>query len=184
MLGFLEIIKQGGFLVLDTETTGLEHGEIVQIAIIDDSGSVLVNTLVKPIGRVPVDATKIHGITNTMVASAPTFSDILPLLLNTLTKRNVIVYNAAYDLKILTQSTEAAHAERINWKILATWWCAMEAFAEIYGDWNPARKTYRWQKLSKAAAYYEIALDENAHTALADCLTTLSVVKAMALGDK
>lgn len=38
-------------LILDTETTGLEeHAEIVEIAVIDYTGAVLLETLVRPDG--------------------------------------------------------------------------------------------------------------------------------------
>ncbi|MCW3664158.1 3'-5' exonuclease, partial [Burkholderia cenocepacia] len=59
------------FILLDTETTGLdESAEIVEIAVIDDAGNVLLNTLVKPKHPIPNSATAIHGITNAMVATA------------------------------------------------------------------------------------------------------------------
>ena len=43
---------------LDTETTGLdEQSEIVEISLIDSDGSVLLDTLVKPLERIPAGAT-------------------------------------------------------------------------------------------------------------------------------
>ena len=60
--------------ILDTETTGLyDDAEIVEISIIDENGGVLLDTLVKPLKPIPAEATAIHGITNEMVATAPTW---------------------------------------------------------------------------------------------------------------
>lgn len=177
---FQTIIREGGYVVLDTETTGLERGEICQIAIVEDTGRVFLDTLVKTRLPIPADATRIHGITDAMVKDAPTFQTLLPTLTEYLTGRNVIVYNAVYDRKMLHQSAEAWDLPKTDWKVISQWFCAMEAFAELYGDWNEYRQSYRWQKLVVAAAYYRIPQQQPAHTALADALTTLELVKAMA----
>lgn len=176
---FFEIVNEGNFVVLDTETTGLERGEICQIAIINSSAEVLLDTLVKPVNPIPFNATQIHGITDEMVQDAPGFVDLLAQLRTILNQTNVIVYNAVYDRKMLHQSAEAAAIDRTDWKLLSDWWCAMEAFAQIYGDWNSYRHSYRWQKLTTAARYYRIPVN-NAHSALGDCLMTLEVCKRMA----
>lgn len=179
MNSFIEVIKSGDYVILDTETTGLHDGEIVQIAIIDSSGTPLIDTLVKPIYSIPQDAMRIHGITNEMVKDAPNWATVTQQVQAILTGRNVIVYNAVYDRKMMHKSAEKIGSPAIDWKIISTWYCAMEAFAEVYGDWNDYRQSYRWQKLTTAAAYYNVQI-KNAHSALGDCLMTLGVVKAMA----
>ena len=175
----LSVIRGGEFLILDTETTGLERGEVVQISVIDSTGAALINTLVKPIESIPASTTRIHGITNGMVATAPRFADIVENLRQTISGKHVIVYNAVYDRKMLHQSAEAAGIEKTDWRALSRWWCAMEGFAEVYGDYNSMRRSYRWQKLSTAAQYYHLPVVD-AHSALGDCLTTLAICKRMA----
>lgn len=176
---FKALIQSGDYLVLDTETTGLHDGEIVQIAIIDSAGNVLLDTLVRPRFPIPPDATRIHGITNAMVVSAPTWTQVSPQILNLLYGRDLIVYNAVYDRKMMHQSAEKAGLPKIEWKEITRWHCAMEAFAEVYGDWNDYRQSYRWQKLTTAAAYYGLSV-QDAHSALGDCLMTLAVIKKLA----
>jgi len=176
----LNVIRSGQYLILDTETTGLERGEVVQISVIDSSGSILIDTLVKPVEPITPSTTRIHGITNQMVATAPCFAEVVENLRETISGKHVIVYNAVYDRKMLHQSAEAAGIEKTDWKGISRWWCAMEGFAEIYGDWNQYRRTYRWQKLSTAAHYYGVPLTD-AHSALGDCLITLAVCKGMAM---
>lgn len=175
---FKAMVRAGQYVVLDTETIGLKRGEVVQVAIVGATGEVLMDTLVKPVEPIPPSATRIHGITDAMVADAPSFKDILPQLRTILTGTNVIVYNAVYDRRMLHQSAEAAGCEHTDWKTISRWWCAMEAFAEIYGDWNNYRHSYRWQKLSTACAFYKIPLI-NAHGALADSRATLNICKEM-----
>lgn len=175
---FREMIRRENFVVLDTETTGI-RGEICQIAIINSSGDVLLDTLVKPSDSIPSDATRIHGISNADVADAPTWADITDRVEELLTGQHVVVYNAKFDRGRMHQSAENAGLPKVDWKTFSTWWCAMELFAEEYGDWNDYHGSYRWQKLSTAATHYGIPVVD-AHTALADCQMTLQVVKAMA----
>jgi len=114
-----------------------------------------------------------------MVATAPRFVDVVENLRQTIGGKQVIVYNAVYDRKMLHQSAEAAGIEKTDWKGLSRWWCAMEGFAEVYGDWNSMRRSYRWQKLATAAQHYHLPMVD-AHSALGDCLTTLAICKRMA----
>ncbi len=175
----LEVIRSGQYLILDTETTGLERGEVVQIGVVDAAGKTLIDTLVKPREPIPPSTTRIHGITNQMVAQAPPFEDVVENLRQTLNGQNVIVYNAVYDRKMLHQSAEAAGIKKTDWKGISRWWCAMEGFAEVYGDWNSMRRSYRWQKLATAVRYYGLPTVD-AHSALGDCLMTLAICKRMA----
>lgn len=175
----IQVIRSGKFLVLDTETTGLHRGEICQIAVVNSDGKVLIDQYVKPVDPIPLDAQRIHGISDEMVAGAQSFSALVPELVNILTGQNVIVYNATYDRKMLHQSAEACGIPKTDWRDLSRWWCAMEAFAEIYGDYNSYRHSYTWQKLTTAAAYYNLPVVD-AHSALGDCQMTLAVCKAMA----
>lgn len=176
-MNIVEVIQSGDYLVLDTETTGLDAGsEICQIAIIDSTGKPLLDTLVKPVQPIPAEATAIHGITNETVKNAPPFP--YQLIRKLLNGKSVIVYNAEYDIGILQSSTDVLGFTDFRWVHTANFYCAMKHFAQIYGDWNDYHQSYRWQKLSTACAYYKIPVTK-AHGALEDCLATLEVCKAM-----
>jgi DNA polymerase-3 subunit epsilon len=177
---FKSMVKRGGFVVLDTETTGLTDGEICQIAIINDSGAILLNSYVKTVKPIPAEAQRIHGITDEMVASAPGWAAIAPRVKEILSGKDVIIYNAVYDRrKMMHKSAEHAGMEKIEWKDFARFWCAMEAYAEYNGDWNDYHQSYRWQKLTDAVRQQRVTVDAKAHDALGDCLMTLSVIKKM-----
>jgi len=175
-LDFRDMVRDEPYYVLDTETTGLERGEIVQIAVLDQDGRALVYHYVKPTGKIPLEATAIHGITDAMVKDAPTWKQTSDELQALLTGKNIVIYNAVYDRKMMHQSAEAAGLPHVDWKNLCKFWCAMESFAVIYGQWNEYKGSYRWQKLSTAADYFEIE-PSTAHDALGDCMTTLGVCK-------
>ncbi|HSS99790.1 MAG TPA: 3'-5' exonuclease [Terriglobales bacterium] len=178
---FVDMLKSSeGYVVLDTETTGLnDNAEVCQIAVAASTGEVLLDTFVKPVEPIPAEATKIHSITNAMVADAPGWASIIPRLFPLLNNRHVVVYNADYDFRVMCQSSRLAGISNIEWDGAETWWCAMTHFAEIYGDWNDYHQSYRWQRLETAARYYKIPAN-NAHSALGDVLTTLEVCRKIA----
>lgn len=170
---------RNNFVVLDTETTGKRDGEVCQIAIIDHRGNTLLDQLVKPVYPIPPDASRVHGITNDQVKDAPGWAEVAPRVKDILAGKDVIVYNAVYDRKIMHRAAEHAGMEKIDWKVLSPWYCAMEAYAEYHGDWNDYHQSYRWQKLSVAAERCGVEV-KNAHNALGDCLMTLGVVRHIA----
>lgn len=174
LASFREALTGKKFLVLDTETTGLYDGEIVQIGIVNSAGDVLLDTLVKPVEPIPSDATAIHGITDEMVKDAPTWLDLAPKVKTILEGQLLVVYNAVYDRKMMHQTAERWELPKVEWKEICEWHCAMEAFAEFYGDYNRYRGSYRWQKLVIAARHCGVKY-EDAHNALADCFMALGV---------
>ncbi|WP_440495482.1 3'-5' exonuclease [Serratia sarumanii] len=166
-------------LVLDTETTGLDDkAEIIEIAVIDATGKVLLNTLVKPSKPIPAEATAIHGITDEMVKDAPTWPEVSPQLCSLISGKTIAIYNAEYDIRLLEQT------DRI-WKVtpkisvMPQIVCAMHEYAEFYGQ-KSERGGYKWQKLTAAADQQGVTIEDAPHRALSDCLTTLGVIKAMA----
>lgn len=160
-----------GFVLLDTETTGLDtNAEIVQMAIIDASGAVLLDSLVLP-SYFPEsyrEAERIHGISRERLTGAPTILDLWPQILAILDGApNIVVYNADFDFRLLSQSL-AARGVRLyqpNWRIH----CAMEMYAQWWGEYSDFHGSFRWQRL--------VGGD---HTALGDCRATLERIKVMA----
>lgn len=177
------------FVVIDTETTGLgDDAEICEFAAIDGRGNVLINTLVKPSKPIPADATEIHGITNAMVETAPTWLEVEGMILGLLNSRPVAIYNADYDIRVLKQTyvlaraheieITASHKADIAFKDIDAH-CIMLEYADHRGEWCERRQQNRWHKLTAAAAHEGVKVEENAHRALADCRMTLGVLEAI-----
>jgi len=171
-------------LILDTETTGLgDDAEVVELAVIDCVGAVLLDTLVRPSGPVPAEAAAIHGITDAMLADAPTWSEIHARFCDLVEGRQVVIYNHEFDVRVINQTARRYGLQAPQGFDLVldpgSIHCAMQAYARFGGEWSEEKGRYRWQKLSAAAEQQGVTVT-NAHRALGDCLMTLGVVRAMA----
>lgn len=165
-------------VILDTETTGLSDIEICEISIIDSSGNVLLDSLIKPIKPIPEDATAIHGISNEMVADAPTFAELNPEIIKILSDKKIIIYNAQFDVKALISAAEISKVDASAYRtMIAKSECAMLAYSRYYGE--PGKYSgNKWHKLVAACEQQHIDISSiTAHRAKADCLMTLALIK-------
>lgn len=166
-----KLVARHDWVVLDTETTGLD-GYVVQIAVINDDGQVLLDTLVNPLAPVEAGARAVHGISDEQLAGAPTFADVLPQLRAAVRGRRVVVYNAAFDLGILR-----ADLSRLGEPLeeegqalgAARWVCAMDIYSRYCAEWSDYHRDWRWQRLPGGD-----------HTALGDCRATERLLREMA----
>ncbi|MFF1700060.1 exonuclease domain-containing protein [Streptomyces sp. NPDC058257] len=100
-------------LVLDTETTGLdEDARIVELAVLNSRGEVLLDTLLDPGVPVPDDAAAIHGITTEALSGARTFSDVLVQLTGLLDGKRCLIYNKWYDVARLRHELTLHYLDR------------------------------------------------------------------------
>lgn len=165
---------------LDTETTGLERSdEVVEIAVIDKNGNILINTLIKPKSLIPDSASAIHHITNEMVKDSPEFPDIWPNIQELIKNRPIGMYNAEFDVRLIKQSMEK-YNKNIPQKNIA--FDIMKIFSDFRGIVDPRRKAMRRFKLEEAGRYFGIPMP-NSHRALDDTKLTRAVLHAL-IGEK
>ncbi len=171
-------IVSGPYLVLDTETTGLSGtSEIVDIGIVDHQGQVLLDSLVRPLHPIPRDATAIHGISDAMVAEAPTWAELWPEVERVLRGGNLGIYNEEFDAKMIRIS---CMLNGIGWlQPYQDSFCIMKLYSQFYGDWNDYFGEYRWQRLEFAGRQFGIEL-QNTHRALDDALLSREVLLSLA----
>ena len=160
---------------LDTETTGFgPRAEIVDIAVVSAAGDILLESLIRPRQRIPAEVIAIHGITNADVKNAPEWCDIHDELLAVLTGRRVVVYNVTFDRQMVSQACD-------RYAVLAPdadWECAMKRYAGFYGNWDPGKRWYRFQKLEHAVLAF--GAEPGGHRAAADAFACRAVVLGMA----
>lgn len=164
---------------LDTETTGTDRAaEILEICLLDQEGNVLLESLVRPTIRIPMDAQRIHGIRDSMVQGAPTWLQVWPRVDQLLTGRALGIYNAEFDLRLMQQS-HSRLGMRWPASLSFTPFCIMRLYAQYVGEWNRIRGGYRWHSLEDAGRQCQIPLP-NSHRARDDTLLAIAVLKHIA----
>ena len=165
-VAWAKTVLEQPFLILDTETTGLDgSAEAIEIAVIDRDGVEVFNSRIKPLNPIPQSATTIHGTTNKDVENASSFFQIYLKLKSILESDSVIIYNSAFDRRILNQQCKLNNLPLIEF----TTQCAMNWYSQYCGDWNEYYQSYTWQRLPGGD-----------HSAFGDCQATLAVIRKMA----
>ena len=99
----------GPYTVFDVETTGMSpvHNRIIEIGAvrIEHDGSLShYETLIHPECSIPYQITRLTGITNEMVANAPTFQEAANEFLQFIEGSKLVAHNARFDLAFLMES--------------------------------------------------------------------------------
>lgn len=153
------------YIVFDLETTGLdpEWDSIIEIGAIHYvNGSEMdrFQTLVKPEWEIPEFVTELTGITNEMVADAPSIDNILPSFIEYVGDSILVGHNVNFDVNFVYD----------NWKEQTD-----EDFQNDFIDtMRIARKllnTLPHHRLKDLKKYYGIVV-ETEHRAIADCVAT------------
>ncbi|WP_436883053.1 3'-5' exonuclease [Enterobacter asburiae] len=163
-------------LFLDTETTGLgDNAEALEIGLTDTSGRVVFETRLKPTVAIEPQAVAVHGIDESALNGEPSWPGIAQELRHTIGLRPLIIFNAAFDTRILKQ-TAAAYGDPAEWLDVLTVHCAMELAADYFGATN----RYGTISLASAASQAELTWDDRAHSAIVDARMTARVVNFIA----
>lgn len=109
-----EIKKLDDYIVLDLETTGLSKTQdrVVEIGLIRVSGGEIVDeysTLVNPEIHIPAEASRINGIYDSDVSSAPRYSDVAEKLADMLIGQTILGYNVTFDLAFIKNLFEECY---------------------------------------------------------------------------
>ncbi len=148
------------YCIVDTETTGLGKTDIVvEIAIIDLDGNILLNTLVNPKKKIHWAAEKVHGISNSKVQNAPDIREVARKVNKILKNKIMIAYNAKFDARMIKQS----------FNLNVRYECLMHNVMDFI-------ETHKYVSLEVATT--NVRSDYQEHRALEDCYLCLKLIKS------
>lgn len=118
------------------------------------------------------EAERVNGISQSMVNNAPTIIEVCADIQKIISQAKVIIgYNTDFDLGFLEN---AGIIISDNTEIIDV----MIDFAAIYGEYSDFYESYKWQKLSTCANYFDYDWgNDKAHDSLSDCKATLYCYK-------
>ena len=161
------------YCVVDLETTGgAETDRITEIGAVKVRGGEVVGefqTLVNPRTHVPPLIAVLTGITNAMVAAAPTLREVLPAFLAFAEGTVVVAHNAPFDTGFLRRACEGLGYPSPRWPVLDT---ASLARVILLRDEVPNCK------LGTLARHFRTTVTPN-HRALTDAQATVDVLHGL-----
>ena len=167
-----EFLSSEDYVILDTETTGLNRwDEVIELAILDMKGNTLYESLFNPLESIPNEATQIHGITNELVQNSPSFLEEWETIWGILKDKTVLIYNSRFDVNMIYQTLEKSDLLFCDDSFKS--FCVMEFFK----DYIDSR---RWVKLSDACETMGVDVKQD-HRAAGDCQMVLELIKAIAV---
>jgi DNA polymerase III epsilon subunit family exonuclease len=130
-------LRRDGFVALDLETTGLDPGRdaVVSLAAVPFVGGAPSHglvTLVNPGRPIPPASTRIHGITDAMVAGAPPLARILDDLEAVCEGRVLVGHWIGFDLRVLARAREGLGRPQPPHTAL----CTMRLAVALHPEWH------------------------------------------------
>jgi len=154
------------FTVVDTETTGgsSSHGhrltEVAAVRVRDGRVTGRFSTLLNPERPIPPMITRLTGITDAMVGSAPRFEAVAAPLLDFLGDSVIVAHNAPFDRGFLDAELRRA----FNRRLLSPFVCTVQLARRVV----PGLPSYR---LDAVASHFGVRITDR-HRALGDAEAT------------
>jgi DNA polymerase-3 subunit epsilon len=158
------------WVVVDVETTGGSPGQghrVTEVAAVHVAGGEVrdvYSTLVNPGRRIPRMITSLTGITDAMVADAPSFFAIAPRLTQALEGRVFVAHNAAFDWRFVSAEMERSTGRILSGRQLCTVRLSRRLLPHL-----PSRS------LGALAEYFDLGMETH-HRAAADATATAKLL--------
>ena len=159
-------------LFFDLELTGFyDHDEILSITVVDATGELVMDTLVRPVKKKKwKDTEKIHGITPDMVTDAPTLAELTPRIKEIFGEaENIIAYGVSTDYSHIKYIYDTAEERDGLYKKVR---CCANEFVRYAAEHRP---DVVHASLTDAMSCFGIEWDGIAHTSIADTYACMKV---------
>ncbi|MFC5589137.1 PolC-type DNA polymerase III [Sporosarcina soli] len=155
------------YIVLDFETTGFRAGadRIIQIGAIkyaDHEVAEMFTTFINPLRHIPLSVTRLTGISNEMVESAPVIEEKIHELIDFIGELPIIAHNASFDMGFLYALENIEGVEIPAYTVIDTVKLARKKITQSTDH-----------RLTTLTNYLQ--LEHDAHDAIGDCLATAAI---------
>jgi DNA polymerase-3 subunit epsilon len=159
------------FAIIDIETTGngYKNGKITEIAIIQHNGIEITNsfsTLINPEMYIPNFITKLTGIDNKMVETAPKFYEVAKKIVEMTARRIFVAHNVNFDYRFIKEEFN-----RLGYDYNCKTMCTVKLARKLL----PGHISY---SLGKLCSDLDIEIN-NRHRAEGDVLATVKLFEIL-----
>jgi len=173
------LLERTDVLIAATKKTSFQpSAEVVEVSMIDTNGTVRLDRVLMPTGRITREATAAHGIDRDELQrqGAPPYRDAHADIAATLSAAAVVLaYDAPLEKRSLHRTAESHELELPE----ADWRCVRIAYSEYYGVAAKKEPGLRNWTLPQAAHREGIPLAKPHLRALGDCRTILSLLQTI-----
>ena len=166
------LLDSDDVLILDTETTGLGNSaEVVEIAIIDTTGTTRYVAPVMPEGHISGGAAAIHGFTRKRLKDlrAKPWPEHHDQVLDLIEEAQVVLgWNISFDIRILDQTTEKYELDFPAIHVI-----------DMLALYRSVRQRSR-NSLEQAMKDEGLSWEGDAHRAESDCRAVLAIMRKLA----
>lgn len=161
------------YVVVDIETTGFstQFDSIIEIGCIkyfEDKEKSRYQKLIKPAEKIPYEVEIKTGITNALVASAPTFNEVAQEIWDYLKGEIIVGHNVNFDINFLYDNFKRTLDSEFTNSFVDT--------LRISRRLLPEKSSY---SLDNLCSHFEIALATDRHRAIPDCVYTAEVFQCL-----
>lgn len=160
------------YLILDTETTGLQKDdEVIELAIIDFTGKEIYHSMYEPQKDVHWAASKVSKLTKKKLIGSPKFMDEWSRIVELIDNKKLIAHNATFDYQLIKQTLERYDLDKNDAdKIFVGYIDSMDLAKKYISSSN-----YKLETLCEKLGIE----DEQKHRATYDCLMVLEMLRAL-----
>lgn len=163
-------------LFVETNATSLgPDSQIIEIAICNADGDVLLSKRICPTCPIEASASELHNINMGMLSEQPQWPEFAEQVEKLLARRHVVVYRAEFDLRVL-ESTGRAHNLDVSWVSSMKPLCAMELAAKAF---NEDVDSYGNISLARSSELARVAWRNTENYALSHAMATRDLVFAI-----
>lgn len=168
-MDFLTSLSEVTYSVVDIETSGmkLESSHIIEIAAVQIKPGYIVDmqnafsSLINPLAPIAEETTLIHGITDSMVKTAPKAGAVMKEFSNFVKKTVIVAHNASFDIKYIKKTLKEENlpspilyvldsveiSRKVNKHLKSH---SLDSLINYYGITSPRTTTHRHRALYDA----------------------------------
>lgn len=124
-------------IILDTETTGLDHKtekliEIAAVKLVNGEVTETFSSLINPQKQIRRSSFMIHGISDEQVENAPMIEDVLPQFMEFIGDLPYVAHNAIFDYSFINEASKVVYGKRFENRRIDTF----EMYRSVFPDDN------------------------------------------------